>query len=606
MWAGGRVYFTVTVTNTGTVDDTYLLSWSDNENWGDNITLSENSLLIPAGENKQVILSVNVPDVEPGTVDNITVIAQSQENENVSDNNSCFVRVILVKVKVSIWPRYGSKEPGETLGYAVYVKNEGDLADNYTLTVRDNEGWALELSDSSLEDVKPGETRLVGLSVTVPKDALGSTDDSIQVVAISRRTAGLIRDDDNCIAHAAIVRRVEVSISPSYKGGAPGEIMYYTITVANTGSVEDSYVLTVHDNLGWGPGVSPSRLTIPAGENGETELKVRIPADAENCTKDNIIVTATSQVDSTVQGSETCVAHAAILPDVTVFISPSFRDALPGTTASFVVTISNTGNIPDTYQLSTTDNANWWPTISPTSLSIPAGENGLATLSVSIPIAATRSMKDNIRVTATSQTDNRVSDSKTCIAHAMTYITIDNEMIEVESPPIQIPNLKAEVPLTIEVENIDITEMTIRVTNDVSNVRITVQQLKEAGPTGIAVAAPGRLYRWLNIVVENIKDEDVAEVKIVFRVKKSWILEQSVDETTIALYRYDLIAENWEPLPTEKIGENETHILYSATSSKLSIFVITGEVKFPSPIAWIWVVVAAIIVIIAVMFSKHR
>jgi len=106
---------------------------------------------------------------------------------------------------------------------------------------------------------------------------------------------------------------VSVSISPSYQDGIPEATLYYTVTVKNTGTANDTYGLTVIDNAGWGPIVSPTSLTVPAGENRVATLSVVIPENAVYCTKDNIIVTATSQGSSTVKASDSCLAHANLV-----------------------------------------------------------------------------------------------------------------------------------------------------------------------------------------------------------------------------------------------------------------------------------------------------
>ena len=107
-----------------------------------------------------------------------------------------------------------------------------------------------------------------------------------------------------------ILRGVKVSISPSYQGGAPYTWLEYIVTVINTGNVLDNYALTVNDNENWGPTVSPTSLTVPAGENRTLTLSVVIPENAVPCTEDNITVIATSQADNTVKDNASCIAHA--------------------------------------------------------------------------------------------------------------------------------------------------------------------------------------------------------------------------------------------------------------------------------------------------------
>lgn len=104
---------------------------------------------------------------------------------------------------------------------------------------------------------------------------------------------------------------VSISISPSYQRGPPGGMLDYMVTVANTGGAEDTYTLTVGDNSGWALVLSKNLLeNVQPGENRMVTLSVAIPENAENCTRDNITVTATSLADYTMKASGSCVAHA--------------------------------------------------------------------------------------------------------------------------------------------------------------------------------------------------------------------------------------------------------------------------------------------------------
>jgi len=87
--SGEDLYYTVVVTNIGTVPDNYTVTVEDTEGWGP--MPSDNLLEIPAGENKNVTLSVTVPEnAEHCTEDTVTVTATSQENAQVSDSAICF------------------------------------------------------------------------------------------------------------------------------------------------------------------------------------------------------------------------------------------------------------------------------------------------------------------------------------------------------------------------------------------------------------------------------------------------------------------------------------------------------------------------------------
>jgi parallel beta-helix repeat protein len=113
------------------------------------------------------------------------------------------------------------------------------------------------------------------------------------------------------INYAGIVRDVHVWIENNYQSAEPCNTLEYTITVTNTGNVDDNYLLSWSDNAGWGDNIwlEDNSLWVAHGSENSTSLYVHVPENAEPCTEDKITVTATSASDNTVSGSDWCVAH---------------------------------------------------------------------------------------------------------------------------------------------------------------------------------------------------------------------------------------------------------------------------------------------------------
>jgi PGF-pre-PGF domain-containing protein len=90
----------------------------------------------------------------------------------------------------------------------------------------------------------------------------------------------------------------------------------------------------------------------------------------------------------------------------------------------------------------------------------------------------------------------------------------------------------------------------------------------------------GIVYGYFEILT-NLESENIKSASINFRVSKSWIDENGI--ATIKIYRYN---EDWEELKTEKMKEDNKYFYYTAETSGLSMFVITGErevVEFTPP-----------------------
>jgi len=323
------------------------------------------------------------------------------------------IKVLAPGVRVSISPDNRSGLPGALLSYTVTVTNTGEYDENYNLTASDNLGWGPNVSPSSLT-VPKGENRTASLSVTVPIDAAGCTQDNVTVRAVG--TA--VENSASCIAHASIVRGVEVVIEPPSQENENGGMLAYTVAVKNTGNVQENFQLTRGDNTGWTLSLDDNWLLVPIGENRTTNLTVNIPSNARGCTWDNIWVKARSKDNENVWDNKSCLAHVTIVRGVQISISPAENSAQPESPITYVMTVMNTGNATDTYDLAVSDNENWSPTVSPSSLVVPPSENRTAEIRVTVPSGTPYCTEDNIIATATSRSDNTVRDNDSCIAHA--------------------------------------------------------------------------------------------------------------------------------------------------------------------------------------------
>jgi fimbrial isopeptide formation D2 family protein len=339
-----------------------------------------------------------------------------------SDKNLYVYGIEAAGVDVSVSPSENSAENGETVTFTVTVTNTGTVSDNYTFENTDNASWTKSLSKSSVGPLSPHASENVTLTVTIPGGATPCTRDSITITATSHFD-NTVKDNASCIAHATTVveRGVEVSISPGENSAENGETVTFTVTVTNTGAVSDNYTLENSDNLGWSLTLSPLTLSLGVGASGTATLTVAIPATAENCTRDNITVTATSSENVTIENSATCVAHCLVgvapppLGGVQVTISANSKSGKPGDELSFAVVVTNTGTGTDTFSVTAEDTENWAPTVSPTSFSLNAGGSRNISLRITIPSTAADGDSTTITVTATG---TGYENSATCTATA--------------------------------------------------------------------------------------------------------------------------------------------------------------------------------------------
>jgi len=321
-------------------------------------------------------------------------------------------------VEVSILPEYQDGQPGATLTYIVTAKNVGNVADNYVLIAWDNVGW-LGPWTQELIDVSPGENRTKPLSVTIPENAVPCTKDNIIVRATSQAD-NRVSAENSAVAHAvAFLRKVKVSLTPTHQGNVPGATLNYAVVVANEGDVADNYALTASDNENWRPTVMPSSLAIAPGASDNATLSVVIPEKTWAYKETTVVVTATSTENSEVSASDAGVAETSVIRGVDVSISPRENEALPGENVTFAVTITNTGNVEDSYDITVSDNSGWPIEFGLTWVKLaPYGSAIVWSLKVTVPENAVPGSPDNITVTAVSENDPMVMDNDSCIARA--------------------------------------------------------------------------------------------------------------------------------------------------------------------------------------------
>lgn len=103
----------------------------------------------------------------------------------------------------------------------------------------------------------------------------------------------------------------------------------------------------------------------------------------------------------------------------------------------------------------------------------------------------------------------------------------------------------------------------------------TVVEILRNTSTLINEAPPGVVYKDLNIWVGDAQFSPykATDAKVNFKVEKDWILSNSIDPENIVLYGH---VNGWHPLVTEKTGEDDAYVYYTAQTSRFSLFAIVS------------------------------
>jgi len=372
---GENLSYTIRVTNIGTENDNYILNLTDTAGW--NPTLSENSLTgVQPGESENVTLSVTIPENAAScTEDLITVTATSQADPSVSDNASCIAHAVQPSVEVSISPLSQETLPGGKLEYTVIVKNTGTVLDSYALKASDDQGWTLELADNLLT-VPPENTKLEFLPIADTKvDGRDSPDtprgEFTGLDVTMTADATLLKFD---------VSSIDISIEDVALKLYCYEIHYDASRSVDLWGVEDDW----EEDVIWSGR--------PAAETGVLvdDVLEGIPSW---WTFQSALLT--EYVESQRQG-DGIVSLALDYGGDGLYASPSGA------------------HYGQNYYSKEADENHPYLEILYPDIFLP----NETTLTVTIPQNAVPCTEDNITVTATSQTDNTVENSASCLAYA--------------------------------------------------------------------------------------------------------------------------------------------------------------------------------------------
>ncbi|MCK5722884.1 MAG: PGF-pre-PGF domain-containing protein, partial [Gammaproteobacteria bacterium] len=113
----------------------------------------------------------------------------------------------------------------------------------------------------------------------------------------------------------------------------------------------------------------------------------------------------------------------------------------------------------------------------------------------------------------------------------------------------------------------------------------TVEVLKNTSSL-VSSAPSGKVYQNMNIWVGTggyATENNIANPIIGFKVAKSWITENDIDEFTIKLNRHS--SGVWDQLSTTKTDEDVSYIYFSSETPGFSSFAITGDERSSTAVA---------------------
>ncbi len=129
--------------------------------------------------------------------------------------------------------------------------------------------------------------------------------------------------------------------------------------------------------------------------------------------------------------------------------------------------------------------------------------------------------------------------------------------------------------ITIDKENtLKIQSITVKVNTLTNGIIITTKESVKPANVSDPVSG-GKTYKYIEIIKSGLPDANIDEVSIAFKVEKSWLTSNNVNQASVALYRYT--TSGWQKFDTTKTNDDANYVYYLAKGSSLSIFAIAGS-----------------------------
>jgi uncharacterized membrane protein len=381
---GETIEFTIRIKNSGTGTDTYYpeLIWGA-INWQmyqSPPQFSPNSITLGPGQVGTITLYFTIPwdnDVALAGIytNNVTITSDLNGEQTLS-------------FTVEVDDVYGleltdptspsnSVDAGSSVSYQFKIKNLGNVQDTFTLQRKDldtspsgggsQDNWAYFTLASNpsipitsvILDADQSATILFIIDVPSKSDPgfVELTDPlDMEVEAASE---GGTNVDDSFLTHTTINPIYSFELSTTAPGnskeGEPGDNIYFTLHIYNTGTGSDSYnfrVTSTDESIFTIPDPNPiSNLAVDS--YGSTTATIDITTDKAKALAGSyyIEITATSSADPGV--SEIIILTVEITPLAEVRITPSSQtdNGEPGDTIDYAFRVNNEGNAQDTFEL---------------------------------------------------------------------------------------------------------------------------------------------------------------------------------------------------------------------------------------------------------------
>ena len=399
---GEAVTHTLTITNSGSMTDTYTLALEPGE-WPTTVLYESVGPLAPGASGEaQVVVQIPIQALTStvlfsdvfGLLVTSTTVPEVGTQTTGTTYGIADLDVALGALEDSL-----GGPAGQSLTYTLFLTNTGGYTDSYMLTLTGN-AWSSYVIPTQSAPLGPGDIAQVLVRVEIPSAPAVSTD-TVTVQATSEWDDAIQAQET---LHSTVLGAA-VSASDSQAIGAPGETVTHTLWITNTGSATDTYDVAVAPGDWLTTLLTPQIGPLEPGASGMAQVTVPIPYQPLTSTilfSDVFSLYVTSTTVPGVGTQATGTTYGEVDLDLTLGVDRTSGFGLPGSVVTYTLMVTNTGTYTDSYTLEALPGNVWPATVAPTQTAwLAPGGSAVAVVQVTIP-GGSEGGSDSVTVRATS------------------------------------------------------------------------------------------------------------------------------------------------------------------------------------------------------------
>ena len=378
--------FTVQLKNDGNTPDTIKVNFSSNPRGLASHSLSSPFVSLGAGQTRTFTVTVPVPSGEP--VGNLRFALLSTSENSTTSTSTITLTVVVDPVRgvnLFSYDATAKAEPTDSDTVELRVANTGNGEDTYRLKAT-GPYYTWITFERTTVTVGAGGEMVVNMTVTLPdSDVISTGTYTINITATSTADSTATK---TLAIKVTVVHKEDLQLSASdlirRRSTNPGGSVVYTVKVENLGL--NAHVVNLAltgTQSSWGK-LSKSSVILQAGASSDIKVTVNVP-DATAPMSFDLVVTGTFDDNEARTDSFTVITTVNTVRGVGVELNDTTVAGAPGDAVLVTLTINNTGNAQDTFDLAVDVNKKW-VTFTPASVTLAAGASADVTVRIIPPL----------------------------------------------------------------------------------------------------------------------------------------------------------------------------------------------------------------------------